>query len=66
MSCWVSWLLNIAQIKDSKSVRESFVYDQRPLAGATTDASLVQNLGRKRLELAAALEPVGQTVAGNR
>ena len=66
MSCWVSWLLNIAQIKDSKSVRESFVYDQRPFAGATTDASQVQSQARRRLELVEVTEQVGQIAAHNR
>jgi len=52
-------------IKGSKPAQEPFDYDRRP-SEAAPEASQVQSLGRKRLELAAALEPVGQTVEGNR
>jgi len=67
MACWSpdgsGWCVPL--IKGSKPVRERVVYDRRPLEAAP-EASPVQNPVRKHLELAAALEPVGQTVAGNR
>ena len=52
-------------VKGSKPAQEPSDYDRRP-AEADPGTSPVQNPGRKRLELAAAPEPVGQTVAGTR
>jgi len=44
------------QIKESKWLWEPFLYDQRPLKEATTDASPVQNLVRIHLEVVEVLE----------
>jgi hypothetical protein len=44
------------QIKESKWLWEPFLYDQRPLQEATTDASPVQNLVRIHLEVVEVLE----------
>jgi hypothetical protein len=52
-------------VKGLKPAQEPSDYDRRP-AEAEPGTSPVQNPGRKRLELAAAPEPVGQTVAGTR
>jgi len=44
------------KIKESKWLWEPFLYDHRPLKGATTDASPVQNLVRIHLEVVEVLE----------
>ncbi len=48
--------LGSLKIKESKWLWEPFLYDHRPLKGATTDASPVQNLVRIHLEVVEVLE----------
>jgi hypothetical protein len=54
-----------AQIKESKWAWEPFLYDQRPLKGAS-DASLVQNRARIHLEVVEVLDWLEQVPEDNR